>query len=499
MNHAKHILLTMMVGLVLLLSGCTQEMEFFADTPYTFSYELLLINNQNYVKISPFAYPADQGYDCYYTIDGTDPISNGVLYSQPIQIESTSTIKAVLKKNDKVSSIVDTHVCELTKSAKPRLDLPNNYYSNNREYDSIIQINNSTWSIPPGTSIQLNIFNETEVHYTLDGTTPTLESPKYQGQILITNACTLKARSFPSSLAHFGPSDIFSIDFVARLKKPVFSVNSTRFMYDQIRPEISITSLDNAFISYIHNSSEDVRTSEFRCNYIGPINLDEYHDIDRYQTKLSKTYRITAIATGKDGYFDSLPVTVDYPILGQAGGFLILDKGSYSDGWRYLEVTPFRVTEKNGVFFCQTYEESLLDRTPQIKLFIFGYERNEQELELANYENGISNTEAIISLFGAEAYTSPDLWVTTTTPLYAAKACYELEYNGYDDWYLPTANEGTVIENASYNGLLYTGILGFWVFGQYGHPILGKMSLDYWYRYPQSGSELNSVLAVRRF
>lgn len=157
MNYAKHTLLIFMVGLVLLFSNCLQEMEFFADTPYTFSYELLLINNQNYLKISPYAYPADGGYVCFYTIDGSSPIENGIEYTQPIQIDSTITIKTVLKKNGKVFSIVNTHVCELIKSSKPRLEIPSDYFTNNREYDSIIQINNSTWSIPPGTSIDLNM------------------------------------------------------------------------------------------------------------------------------------------------------------------------------------------------------------------------------------------------------------------------------------------------------------------------------------------------------
>ncbi|WP_320122848.1 FN3 associated domain-containing protein [uncultured Sphaerochaeta sp.] len=501
MNHAKHTLQILIVGLVVLFSNCSQEMDFFADTPYTFSYELLLINNQNYVKISPYAYPNNQGYKCFYTLDGSNPIENGIEYTEPIQIESTTTIKTVLKKNQKVFSLIDTHVCELTKSTKPRLDLPNEYFTNNREYDSIIQINNSTWSIPPGTNIELNIFNETEVHYTLDGTTPTLESPKYNGQILIENPCTLKARSYPSSLAHFGPSDILSVDFVARLKKPVFSVESTQYMYDETRPEIHISSPDNAYISYILNSNNDVLTTPSRFNYTGAINLDQlirnYYSYPDW-SYLTKTFKITAVATGKDGYRDSLQATNNYPIVGEAGGFLVYDKGEYSEGWRYLEVTPNQVRASDGGSYCETYEEEISSGFSKAYKYVFGYNKSEMPLPEWNNTDARINTENLVNWYGEEAFISPDSWNMETTPNYALRLCSELSYNGYDDWYLPTYSEGKYIQDSFENGLMDTSVYWFWAYGTSDSVYVYRYHRG-WSSESQSLGDENCVLAVRRF
>lgn len=46
-------------------------------------------------------------YAIYYTLDGTSPKGNGTLYTEPVQIESTATLKAVAKVGDSYSEIVE--------------------------------------------------------------------------------------------------------------------------------------------------------------------------------------------------------------------------------------------------------------------------------------------------------------------------------------------------------------------------------------------------------
>ena len=89
---------------------------------------------------------------------------------------------------------------------------------------------------------------------------------------------------------------------------------------------------------------------------------------------------------------------------GPAGGIVFYDKGSYSDGWRYLEAAPSdQVSGEWG-----GYESTVGGTTTAIG-------------------SGKSNTEQIVTQLG--------------TGNYAARICYDLELGGYDDWFLPSKDE----------------------------------------------------------
>lgn len=496
MARSKHMCAILFVCLLLLSTSCSQEIdEPLLDYSGTFGVQLQFADGRNQLLISHY-YPIGFGYSAYYTLDGTDPNINGIEYTGLVPVDNSVNLRVVLKKDGKPISVVFSYLIELRPIDTPMIDTTESV--RNPSYDGVKKIDSSTWSIPEGNSISLYVFNETEVHYTIDGTPPTLDSPKYEDGIRITNSCTLKVRSFPDS-SYDAPSEILTADIVLRLKRPIFSHESTKFLYNEERPAIEITSPDEAYISYILNSSEEVKSSEYRKNYTGPIDLNVRHIIDAFHNISSRTYRITAIATGKEGFLDSLQTTVDYPVIGQAGGFLIYDKGNYTDGWRYLEVTPNYIREKDDKIVCQTYEEDLLDYSIKTRDYVFGFERSEQDLHLSNYNNGWVNTEEIVKLFGDEAFISTDLWDTRTTPFYAAKLCSDLIYNDYDDWYLPTFTEGEYIVKNCYNGLAYINNLYFWVFGAYSNPIIFRMFLLWPSWSSQRGSESNPVLAVRRF
>lgn len=50
---------------------------------------------------------ATVGADIYYTLDGTDPIAFGLVYTSPIHLDQSTTIKAVAIRNGNASSVVD--------------------------------------------------------------------------------------------------------------------------------------------------------------------------------------------------------------------------------------------------------------------------------------------------------------------------------------------------------------------------------------------------------
>lgn len=108
------------------------------------------------------------------------------------------------------------------------------------------------------------------------------------------------------------------------------------------------------------------------------------------------------------------PTTKD---IGPAGGYIFYDKGSYSDGWRYLEAAPEGNEYSNKVW---------------------GGYRTEVGGTATTIGSGKSNTEKIVAKFGNA---EPDGKKTD----YAAKLCADLVVTKdgvvYDDWFLPSKDE----------------------------------------------------------
>ena len=111
---------------------------------------------------------------------------------------------------------------------------------------------------------------------------------------------------------------------------------------------------------------------------------------------------------------------------GPAGGTIFYDKGSYSDGWRYLEAAPAS-TEWNAKEWG-AYKETMGGTTTKIG-------------------SGKRNTGSILAFLMARGGESGK----------AAKLCFELSYGGYDDWFLPSKDE----LNLMYENLHMKGLGGF--------------------------------------
>lgn len=95
---------------------------------------------------------------------------------------------------------------------------------------------------------------------------------------------------------------------------------------------------------------------------------------------------------------------------GPAGGIVFYDKGSYSDGWRYLEAAP-----------------SDIDVSGDYTHVWGGYGTSVGG-------TGTANTQAIVAAYGtSDPYNH--------TGNYAARLCDLYSYGGYDDWFLPSKDE----------------------------------------------------------
>ena len=109
---------------------------------------------------------------------------------------------------------------------------------------------------------------------------------------------------------------------------------------------------------------------------------------------------------------------------GPAGGWIFYDKGSYSDGWRYLEAAPSdqstRIQWYNGNIVVTGATGTAIG-------------------------TGQANTTAIVTIQGAGNY--------------AAQLCNDLIVDGYNDWFLPSKDE---LDKLYINKVVIGGFAGFY-------------------------------------
>ena len=140
-----------------------------------------------------------------------------------------------------------------------------------------------------------------------------------------------------------------------------------------------------------------------------------------------KVYTVTAADNSTKVYTVTVTVAeaprVYVPFeTGPGGGVVFYDKGSYSNGWRYLEAAPSDqspgIQWYNGVYLAITYTTTILG-------------------------SGQANTTDIVASQG--------------TGNYAARLCNNLVIDTYTDWFLPSSDE----LNLMYTVLKVNGLGGF--------------------------------------
>ena len=143
---------------------------------------------------------------------------------------------------------------------------------------------------------------------------------------------------------------------------------------------------------------------------------NEYQISSNYA--LGKTIYWQARSVNDDGITGSWSevwsVEIAYQVgeAGPAGGIVFYDKGSYSSGWRFMEVSPVNVST-NAVW--GGYGTSVPGTSSGIG-------------------TGKANTAIIVAAFGSsEEYAGRSD--------YAARLADNFVYGGYNDWFLPSVNE----------------------------------------------------------
>ncbi len=115
------------------------------------------------------------GASLYYTTDGTTPICSGTLYSSPISVVSTETIKAIGCLTNFTSTSVASATITIQVAATPTISLVAGTYNNSQS---------ATLSTTTGGA---------SIYYTTNGTTPNCSSTLYSGAITVNASETLQA------------------------------------------------------------------------------------------------------------------------------------------------------------------------------------------------------------------------------------------------------------------------------------------------------------------
>lgn len=104
---------------------------------------------------------------------------------------------------------------------------------------------------------------------------------------------------------------------------------------------------------------------------------------------------------------------------GPAGGFVFYDKGSYSDGWRYMEIAP---EEAEFGYMAWGAGGTVIGETS------------------VDIGSGLENTKLIVSILGSADPKSGKP--------YPALLCDQLVYNNFTDWFLPSLEELKALHKA---------------------------------------------------
>jgi uncharacterized repeat protein (TIGR02543 family) len=136
---------------------------------------------------------------------------------------------------------------------------------------------------------------------------------------------------------------------------------------------------------------------------------------------------------------------------GPAGGFIFYDKGSYSDGWRYMEAAPAS-TEWTGKQW--------------------GADGSVVGVTGTAIGLGRGNTAAIVSWLDSHGEADR-----------AAQLCDSLGYGGYSDWFLPSNDELIAMRTLKDNGIGGIDSMNYyWSSSEYiGSPSVGSWSHEFYF------------------
>ncbi|MBN2545259.1 MAG: chitobiase/beta-hexosaminidase C-terminal domain-containing protein [Spirochaetes bacterium] len=186
-----------------------------------------------------------------YTDDGNDPDKTSTVYTNPITVDSSMTIKAIAYRSGwKDSDIAIAEYVIGEKVSTPIFSPPAGTYTSAQN----IEINCST--------------SDAVITYTIDGSEPEKTSTEYTTPVAVDTSMTIRARAFK---ADFIDSEVAEAVYTitGKIAAPIFSISGGTY-----NEEMSVTlscSTEEAVIRYTTDGSEP---DELSGEYSTPINVN---------------------------------------------------------------------------------------------------------------------------------------------------------------------------------------------------------------------------------
>jgi uncharacterized repeat protein (TIGR03803 family) len=253
-----------------------------------------------YIKISDTVPDAT----IYYTTDGKTPTTASKTYTEPVEVSSSGTLKAMAVGPGEWQSAVATATYLIgNPTTTPRFSLSSGTYDK-------VQAVAITDAMP-----------DAAIYFTIDGTTPTTSSTKYSRPIEVSQPETIRAIAKASGYLNSGVASV-TIDFPPAAK-PLLSLATGT--YDTIQTLRITDSTSHATIYYTTNGDRPTGSSS---KYEGPISISA-----------SETVKAIAAAPLHDeSAIASATYTVDLPSTAQPvfsvapGDYTLVQFVKISDG-----------------------------------------------------------------------------------------------------------------------------------------------------------------------
>jgi hypothetical protein len=192
------------------------------------------------------------GCTIFYTTDGTEPGRNSIQYTDAgVPVEKITEIKAMAASLDGTYIDSDSATFNyLIKALPPVSDHADGTYDN--AFDAVLS-------------------NQTEgctIYYTVDGTNPTQDSPKFNRNIPVTKNTTIKAIAADNG---YVPSDVATFKYNVKAPVTISADPMPAIFAEPVDVTLRANGVENADIYYTVNGADPTLAS---TKYTGPVHLD---------------------------------------------------------------------------------------------------------------------------------------------------------------------------------------------------------------------------------
>ena len=280
---------------------------------------------------------ATSGASIRYTVDGSTPTGSSTLYTGPITVSSSRTIKAIGTKSGMTNSAVATATYTINGSvvATPTFNPAGGTYSGTQS----VTISDAT----SGASIR----------YTVDGSTPTGSSTLYTGPITVSSSRTIKAIGTKSGMTNSAVATavytIGSVSCTTQPDVPDFGANVR--IFDPGMPAATIQAqLDADF-----NAQKDTLTAQFTerrvAHLFKPGAYSVHDDVGYYTSVAGLGQNPGDVVINGDVTVDAFNES-DHGVALQnfwrSAENLAINPSSGSNRWAVSQAAPFRRIDVRG-------------------------------------------------------------------------------------------------------------------------------------------------------